>query len=215
MRPVPSNAEAGFSLLEILVSVAHLGIIAWQVSDSLTMNMEARRRIEQQRQFLEVEAAVRGGVFRTLSKYMEAGPNCNNAAALAHAFDAQPFGGVSFNVLTKPSASLPPAMSKRCPDQTYRGKIAQGIYTCLQLDGDGKGASFLAKNDAYAEVFYGLWNVKADAAVQCTDFNDVKTPLRGAKLFYTIYWKAKKGLGAKESRFSSYSGVMYGQSKEP
>ncbi len=217
MRLLPAGkGQSGFTVLEIVVASAILMLIAWQIADAMSTNVEARARIETQRQFVEVEGALRSAVFRKASVYMENAPNCASPkAGLEALFATQPLSNVNFALVKPSGATLPPAMN-RCKTQTSDvTNVRNGIYMCVTMSNAGASKkSFLAANDVYAEVFYGFWDVWNNKALTCPQFNDVFAPLRGAKLFYTMYWRPKAGKQAK-GKFLSYSGVMYGQSKEP
>jgi hypothetical protein len=213
-----NRGAAGFSLLEVVVATSILLLIAVLLSDGFLFNLNARKKTEQRTKFLQVETALRSAAFRRLSEYMESGPNCAKPGQQLKALfrGAQPVKELRLRHLQSASVGRhPQAMAQRCRDQSTGGsKLENGIYLCFELlpeSIDRKG--FLQENEAYAEVFFGFWDVKAHEQTTCAAFDDEQTPARGARLYYSIYWRPKGPKAKKDGSYLSHSGIMYGQTR--
>jgi hypothetical protein len=220
VSPHAATREAGLSVLEILVAVAVLMVVAFQLSDGLSTNVEARGKIERQQQFLSIDTALRGGVFKVVGDLLEGPFDCSRPRkAFTRAWSRQPLRGVRFRLLPAKGLDarrLPPAMVRRCTDPTWAARVSEGLYFCLELQpgASGEAKGFLTKYDAFAEVFFGLWDAERDAATTCSLFDDARTPVRGARMLYTLYWRPKApGARAKDPSFSVHTGEFYGQTK--
>lgn len=222
-RRLSLKGEQGLSMVEILLAAAILTIIAWQLSEGFSFNLGARQRIDRKRQVLAVESALRTGAFKKLSGLVEGGIDCKRPRrAFEQAWAVQNFREARMRLVSRAAAKrLPPEMFKRCRQPTHLGSVRDGIYLCLELSSSAKD-SFLAENDVFAEVFFAFWDARLDRGVLCENFNSVRTPVRGAKMFYTLYWRPSDSLVQsdatvdKQSRqFFKHTGVMYGQTSNP
>lgn len=213
-----TRRAAGFSILEVVVATSILLLIAVMLSDGFLFNLDARQKTERQTKFLQVETALRSAAFRRLSEYMEGDPNCAKPTPQLRALfrGVQPVKELQLRLLRSASAGRhPQSMAQRCRDQSTGGsKLENGIYLCFELlPGANDRKGFLQENEAYAEVFYGFWDVKADKQTTCAAFDDEATPARGARLYYSIYWRPKGPQARKDGSFLSHSGIMYGQTR--
>lgn len=205
--------DKGFSLPEVMIGAAIFLVLVFYLVDSITQNMSARSTIDDKAKFIQTEELFRSYTFLTLAEAVEADPSrfCRNPEPFLKGVFGKSTGDMRVLRLERRISGIPPAMQKRCLNQTSRDPVDRGIYLCFEIRPSSQSPknSFLKTNSAYAEVFYELWDPLLDKNISCLEFQERSHPVRGAKMLYTIYWQNRTEQSGNNSKFFRHAGTMY------
>lgn len=199
------QSSSGFSLVEVMVSIAVLAIVASVMATAFKNNLQVTSSAKSRSDVGAIEQSFRSQVFSTLSQWAEAETPAACAApqdSLVAAFAPLDTGTLSMNFSLNQGTSelMSTAMRRRCSQS--QTTATNGVYLCFELNPPPSARSdeFLKRYRVFAEAYFGFWNAGLNAAASCSSImSDVPDSIRGAKLFYTLSWipirKDSKGDG--------------------
>jgi hypothetical protein len=210
-----SGSQAGFSLIQVLVSVAVLSLCVGLFFQARSTSYKARKSVDSAATITdvndafvsEVTALIReldpatSGCFdyseingRPLAKTsgtstLTYSTNVVQSQFIAADLDAKSRGSLQTQFNQDPlRAAIKRCMSPRKPPNSTQPN-ANVFYLCMNLkkDTSAPAGSFLNAPFAFAEVGWQLVNLQTGANMSCTDFANA-SKAAGARVYYSIHW---------------------------
>lgn len=209
------HAEAGFSLIQVLISVAVLGLAIFLYFQAQSRSQQARKVLDSTLASGDVKDALVAEISAVIRQINGTTPGCLDYAAQLNArplVKASGNSALSFTnavagtnwisndlsagekqkVQNKVTASQA-AVVKRCqtPQRPNNPNASNDnkFYLCMNIRGDADAPknSFLNAPLAFAEVGWTLINLHNGNPNSCSEFAAAGKSA-GAQVFYSIYW---------------------------
>lgn len=233
MRHTTNTADpsSGFSLLEVMISVAILVVVVGLAAGALKNNMQARSITKSKTEISRIEQSFRTFAFRAVSEWAESRTpaaclqpassllqTINQSAVIAR--------GAIYTLNRGQDPLMPEAMRSRC--RHSHASANRGVYLCFDIkpSPSAHDDDFLKRNRVFAEVNYGFWDASLETAVRCSSFMSTPEAVRGGQMYYNIAWvplqnskNASIPSGVQVDKHDgkslySFSGFLYSPSKQ-
>ncbi|HET9237744.1 MAG TPA: hypothetical protein VFO10_10860 [Oligoflexus sp.] len=213
--PMKKNSEAGFSMIQVLISVAVLSLAIFLYFQAQSRSQSARKIMDSSLASGDVKEAFIAEISTMIRQISPATPGCLDYAAQLNARPlVKSFGNSALSFTNAVSAGnwisndLDAAekqkvqakvngtfaeVVKRCQTPQRPGNPNAGndnkFYLCMNIRSDANAPknTFLNAPLAFAEVGWTLTNLHNGNPDSCADFA-AASKSAGAQVFYTLYW---------------------------
>lgn len=213
--PLKKNAEAGFSMIQVLISVGVMGLAIFLYFQAQSRSQNARKILDSSLASGDVKDSFIAEISSVIRQINPATPGCLDYAAQLNArplVKASGTSALSFTnavsatnwisndlnaadkqkVQAKVNSTFAAAV-KRCQTPQRPGNPNASndnkFYLCMNIRGDATAPknTFLNAPLAFAEVGWTLTNLHNGNPNSCSEFATA-TKSAGAQVFYTLYW---------------------------
>ncbi|WP_141736083.1 hypothetical protein [Oligoflexus tunisiensis] len=211
-----SGSEAGFSLIQVLVSLALLSLCVGLFFQARSTSFKARKSADSAATITDVNDAFVSELSAIIRDVDASTPGCldyvgqitdrrlaksSDASTITHSTNVVQPQFIAAGLDSKSRDSLQsqfgqePLRSaiKRCMSPRQPANASQPnaniFYLCMNMKQDdaAPAGSFLNAPFAFAEVGWQLVNLQTGANMSCTDFASADKSA-GARVYYSIYW---------------------------
>lgn len=216
------KADAGFSLVQVLVAIAVMGLVISLYFQARTQTQKARKSIEATRSVTDINEAFTAELSSIIRTINSTSPGCLDLAAQLTARPLAKASGTSQLNYTQ-TVNATPFISSQFP-QAERNRLLEAIqsspllaepiqrcrrtvlpnnpsstaqndfFLCMSIkqDTDAPPQSFLGAPFAFAEVGWKLINLQTNQPMSCLDFEQAGKAA-GAQVFYSLSWAVPMG----------------------